>query len=115
MTPYFYNKKFSGLPVKDVNRNHLNIGNDVWISSGVTLTCGCHKIGNGAVVGAGAVVTKDIPPYAIVGGVPAKIIRYRFDADTIQLLEDSKWFDLTPKELMEFYGFIDDPKEFSKK
>lgn len=68
------------------------IGNDVWIGYGALICCGI-KIGDGAVVGAGAVVTKDIPPYAIVGGVPAHIIRYRYDEDTINSLEEIKWWN----------------------
>jgi virginiamycin A acetyltransferase len=59
------------------------IGHDVWIGQGVIVLLGV-TVGNGAVLAAGAVVTKDVPPYAIVGGVPAKIIRYRFDEQTIR-------------------------------
>lgn len=59
------------------------IGNDVWIGTNVVVLRGVN-IGNGAVVAAGAVVTKDVPPYAIVGGVPARIIKYRFDAEIIE-------------------------------
>lgn len=67
------------------------IGNDVWIGVGATIIDGC-RIGDGAIVAAGAVVTKDVPPYAIVGGVPARIIRYRFDATTIKRLLALKWW-----------------------
>lgn len=69
------------------------IGNDVWIGQHVMVMGGV-KIGNGAVVGAGAIVTKDVPPYAIVGGVPAKIIRYRFSDENIEKLEASQWWTL---------------------
>lgn len=68
------------------------IGNDVWIGSYVRIMEGV-TIGDGAVVAAGAVVTKDVPPYAIVGGVPAKIIKYRFDEETIKKLLELKWWE----------------------
>ena len=68
------------------------LGNDVWLASGVDIKRGI-TIGDGAIVGAGAMVTKDVPPYAIVGGVPAKIIRYRFDDATIKRLLAAKWWD----------------------
>lgn len=112
-SPYFYNKAF-GFDVKDVERFSLNIGNDVWIGAGVIITCGCKEIGNGSVIAAGSVVTKDVPAYSVVGGVPAKLIRSRFEEETINLLEESKWYDLSPRELMEFYEYKDEPKLFAR-
>lgn len=70
----------------------VSIGNDVWIGCRAMILDGV-KVGDGAVIAAGAVVTKDVPPYAIVGGVPAKIIKYRFEASRIQELLKSKWWD----------------------
>ena len=70
---------------------HTEIGNDVWIGTNAVILAGV-KIGNGAIIGAGAVVTKDVPDYAIVGGVPAKLIRYRFSNKIISdLLHISPW------------------------
>lgn len=71
------------------------IGNDVWIGTGAMLVCGSHAlhIGNGAVIAAGSVVTKDVPPYAIVAGNPAKVIRYRFSNEIIEKLDKEKWWD----------------------
>lgn len=73
-------------------RELCRVGNDVWIAAGTQIL---HKasIGDGAVVGGGAVVTKDVPPYAIVTGIPAKIIKFRFDEKTIADLMDIKWWD----------------------
>lgn len=68
------------------------IGNDCWFGSNVTLIGGV-EIHDGAVVLANAVVTKDVPPYAIVGGVPAKVIGYRYDDKTIQFLQKTKWWN----------------------
>ncbi|MDQ3156003.1 MAG: CatB-related O-acetyltransferase [Actinomycetota bacterium] len=74
------------------------IGHDVWIGSRVTILRGI-TIGHGAVVASAAVVTKDVPPYAIVGGVPAKVIRYRFDEDQIAQLLDLAWWRFSPNQL----------------
>ena len=87
--------------IKDVNASPMKkaiIGNDVLIGSHVLILGGV-TIGNGAVVAAGAVVTKDVPPYAIVGGVPAKVVKYRFSQEIIDKLQEMKWWDWTEEKL----------------
>jgi len=76
----------------------VTLGNDVWIGRGALVKGGV-AIGDGAIVAAHAVVTKDVPPYAIVGGVPAKVLRYRFDEATIRELLDLRWWDCDLAEL----------------
>ncbi len=87
------------------------IGHDVWIGAHAQVKSGI-VIGNGAVIAAGAVVTHDIPDYAIVGGVPAKIIRYRFEPETIQNLQKSSWWELPESKLFELGEKIPDPNDF---
>lgn len=109
---YFYNKAF-GFDVEDVPRGQLKIGNDVWIGYGTIITCRCTSIGNGAIIGAGSVVTGDIPPYAIVAGNPARILRMRFSEEEIFALEDSKWWLKKPSDIMKYYSSIKDISYFS--
>lgn len=79
-------------PMKLVSKGGTILGNDVWIGNGATIMRGV-KIGDGAIIGTNSLVTKDVPPYTIVGGNPAKEIRKRFDEETIQLLLAIKWWD----------------------
>lgn len=88
----------------------IHIGNDVWIGTRVLIMGGVN-IGNGAVVAAGAVVTKDVPPYAIVGGVPARVIKYRFPEDVIAKLEASKWWTLDDETLKSNIELFQKPLE----
>ena len=83
------------------------IGNDCWFGSNVTLIGGV-EIHDGAVVLANAVVTKDVPPYAIVGGVPAKVIGYRYDDETIQFLQKTKWWNNQPEWFEKNWRLLND-------
>lgn len=94
--PFFYNSAL-GLVAKDTIRlvrdNPLKIGHDVWIGDGVTILSGCTTIGNGAVLAAGAIVTKDVPAYTLVKGLPAREAGQRFDAARIAEIEASRWWE----------------------
>jgi len=81
---------------------YIKIGNDVWIGANV-LIVGEIEIGDGAIVASGSIVTKNVPPYAIVAGIPAKIIRYRFNDDDIKFLLHLKWWDLELPWIKENY------------
>ena len=79
-------KLFKSAKYEAFSRGDINVGDDVWFGYGATILSGV-RIGRGAVIGAGSVVTKDVPPYAIVGGAPAKLIRYRFSPEIIRVME----------------------------
>lgn len=102
-------ERFTRKPVLEEKRTV--IGNDVWIGSRVIIKQGVH-VGTGAVIGAGSIVTKDIPEYAIVAGCPAKLIKYRFDENTIRRLLESKWWSLPDQEIREFADYVDDVDAF---
>ena len=90
---YVKTKKYEDETYIDREKKFLvEIGNDVWIGFGATILGGV-KIGDGAIIAAGAVVNKDVEPYSIVGGVPAKVIRYRFEEEVIRYLLKLKWWN----------------------
>ena len=92
-------------------RGDIVIGHDVWIGANVIIMDNV-KISNGAVIAAGSVVTKDIPPYAIVGGNPAQIIKYRFSNEIIARFEAAKFWELPESEILNFNIWSPDIEEF---
>lgn len=102
--PFFYNSDLGLLSADTIpaeRDNPLQIGHDVWIGDRVTILGGCRQIGNGAVIAAGAVVTRDVPAYALVGGVPARVIRMRFPPGRIAEIEASHWWEAEIARLIE--------------
>jgi len=99
-----------GLDKEDVstawdNKGDIVIGNDVWIGYEAVVLSGVH-IGDGAIIGTRAVVTRDVPPYTIVGGVPAKKIRMRYNEETVGRLLQLRWWDWPPAKIKENLRFI---------
>ena len=87
------------------NKGDIVIGNDVWIGFEAVILAGV-KIGDGAIIGTRAVVTKDVPPYSIVGGIPAKVIRKRYSPDIIEQLLSHRWWDWTKDRIKRNLPFI---------
>jgi len=93
LTTYLINKHIFKENESDIySKGDIIVGNDVWIGAHSVILSGV-TIGNGAIVASNSVVNKDVPPYAIVGGSPAKIIKYRFNEEIINKLEELKWWD----------------------
>lgn len=110
---FYKNKPWDLHPewVKDINFSDTkitHIGNDVWIGAKSTIMDGV-TIGDGAIVAACAVVTKDVPPYAVVGGCPAKIIRYRFSQEVIDRLLEIQWWNLPESEITKVIDLFHTP------
>jgi len=125
MHPFIYNEGFNGTervpPVKGFKTVHypysnkmVTIGNDVWIGAYSVIMPGVN-IGNGAVIGAGAIVTRDVPDYAIVVGAPARVIRYRFSQEQIEVLNRTNWWDWDDETLAKHSEYFTDINAFCEK
>ncbi len=98
LSTYINKRLFNGELKQNKTNNKVYIGNDVWIGHRVIILPGV-SVGNGAIIGAGSVVSKDVPPFSIVGGVPAKVIKYRFSKEVIDDIQELKWWELEMSEL----------------
>ncbi|MEZ4874045.1 MAG: CatB-related O-acetyltransferase [Flavobacteriaceae bacterium] len=100
MTTYINKNLFEGAlsQLKEIKK--IRVGHDVWIGHNA-LVVGNVSIGNGAIIASGSVVTKDVPPYAVVAGVPAKVINMRFHDTVIQEIESLQWWNMTEAQLNE--------------
>lgn len=95
------------------NKHDIVIGNDVWINANVSIVSGI-VIGDGAVLLSGSVITKDVPPYAIVGGVPAKVLKYRYSEEDINFLLQYKWWNKPISWLKDHSNLLRDFNEIKK-
>lgn len=103
---YVTTQKFEEQVYVDSTKFQLNIGNDVWIGQGAFLMEGI-TVGDGAIIAAGAVVTKDVEPYSIVGGVPAKEMRKRFSKTEIEWLNSLRWWDKEESWIIEHAEYFE--------
>ncbi len=118
-SPLFYTKRnifgFSIVENKDIEEfKEIIIGNDVWIGLNAVILDGV-TIGDGAIIAAGAVVVNDVPSYAIVGGVPAKLIKYRFNEKVIYEISKTKWWDMDINSIKSLKDKVYNVNKFIKK
>lgn len=107
----FYHPYLGFSEGRELDRVEITVGNDVWIGDGAKILFPTCKIGDGAVIAAGAVVVEDVPPYAVVAGYPARIVRYRFSRETIDKLQQLKWWEISPAALARVPSQFNQPLE----
>lgn len=100
--PFLYDVRFGIVSRSRVMKTHRIIEDDVWIGHNAIVTPGAVHIGRGAIIGSGAIVTRNVPRYAVVAGVPARILRYRFEEKDREILEESAWWLLDRDGLRRF-------------
>ena len=100
LSTYINKRLLDGLLTQYKTSDETRIGNDVWVGKNAIILGGV-TIGNGAIIAAGSVVTKDVPPYHIAGGVPAKILKPRFSKNVIDEIEALQWWDKSEREIEE--------------
>lgn len=99
MHPFFYNPSFGYVNDLLITRSKLIVENDVWVGHAAIILPSVTRIENGAIIGAGCVVTESVPPFAIVVGNPGRIIKYRFDEKTIERIQQSKWWEKDMRDI----------------
>lgn len=103
ISTYPFKSKIIDGSLEGISKGDIVIGDDVWLGYGSTVLSGVH-IGQGAIIASGSVVTKDVPPYAIVGGVPAKVIKFRFESNLIEKLLEIDYSKLSEKMIRDHVG-----------
>jgi acetyltransferase-like isoleucine patch superfamily enzyme len=110
--PFAYDKKYGFVNQNWVFEEQITkkcvIGHDVWIGANAIILAGI-TVGNGSIIGANSLVTADVEPYSIVAGTPAKLIRFRFDQQTIDGLQHLKWWSWDDERIKQMVGEFDDP------
>lgn len=117
--PGFYTNKRSGATWFGVNNEFVdnkpvNIGSDVWIGARAIILGGVN-IGHGSVIAAGSIINKDVPPYAVVAGIPGKIIKFRFDEGLIKTLLELEWWNESENNLQKVAKYALEPEKFANK
>lgn len=107
--PFFYNSRLGWVPEDNISNGMLSIGHDAWIGERAIITPGCRSIGIGSVIGAGSVVTRDVPDFAIVAGNPARLVRYRFTEKVRELILQSAWWDAPIEECARYMPYMVEP------
>lgn len=110
--PFLF-KPHLGVVQEDFREMRLvDIGHDVWVGQNALILPSVSVVGHGAVIAAGAVVVKDVPPYAIVAGVPAKVVKYRFDEETVKKLLDIQWWNWPLEKIFQNWRDFLSPQNF---